>query len=694
MDEKPVTQKSAPTRPTPDALELWGGHECTVNRVGDCWFDQTVRSGHEHRIDDLALFANLGIRKLRYPALWERISPGDPERRDFQWTDERLAEIRQLGMGPILTLCHHGSGPHYTSLLHDSFALGLAHHAAAVAERYPWVEDYTPVNEPLTTARFSALYGFWYPHLRDETAFWVALLNQTDATRLAMHAIRQVNSAARLVQTDDLGFCHASPPLQRIADFQNERRWMGWDLLCGMVVPGHALWDRIVACGLESRLRTIADDPSPPDIIGVNHYLSSERLLDHRIERHGERALADRALGASDGVVHVDVDAVRKLPDEVIGLAGLVEQAWERYHVPVAITECHLGSTREEQARWFIDAWREGERLRGRGVDLRAVTAWSLLGAYDWNRMVTRFVGHYESGVFDVRGGSARPTLMARMLKDLAEGGRPTEPGLQVPGWWRERREDQGGFAVSADDPGTAPEPLLIVGDDGVLMSLAIDACEVRGLHYILAKDVVTASQRAKPWAVLDARVHGAGWEADLGKVCKRFGINVAVFTTGTGIESHAIAPGLLAIKHGPVFTANDDNALPVRLLDALDAGQSTSIESGHTWTGVYGPSLIDGVLDLLLDGATGHMHFIPVEGWSGAEFARVLAEVAGHENCALAETAVGFSGLSESAKTVSQLPPTETVLERFVADRRRVRRTIEERLLREGTELCLEAAE
>jgi dTDP-4-dehydrorhamnose reductase len=81
-------------------MELWGGHECTVNRVGDRWFDQTPRSGHEHRLGDLALFADLGIRKLRYPALWERISPDHAGRRDFRWTDERLPEIRRLGMQP------------------------------------------------------------------------------------------------------------------------------------------------------------------------------------------------------------------------------------------------------------------------------------------------------------------------------------------------------------------------------------------------------------------------------------------------------------------------------------------------------------------------------------------------------------------------------------------------------------------
>jgi dTDP-4-dehydrorhamnose reductase len=280
----------------PGALELWGGYECTVNRVRDQWFDQSPRNGHEHRISDLELFADLGMRSLRYPAIWERMSPGHPDVVDFRWTDERLPRLRELGLNPILTLCHHGSGPHYTSLIQDSFAPGLARHAAAVAQRYPWVRDYTPVNEILTTARFSALYGYWYPHTEDEGLFWTALLNEVDATRLAMREIRKVNPEARLIATDDLGYCHATEPLQDEADYQNERRWMGWDLLCGMVKPGHALYERVAAFGLRERLAVIADDPCPPDVIGVNHYLASERLLDHRIELHpGPRHRGSRA---------------------------------------------------------------------------------------------------------------------------------------------------------------------------------------------------------------------------------------------------------------------------------------------------------------------------------------------------------------------------------------------------------------
>jgi dTDP-4-dehydrorhamnose reductase len=46
-------------------LELWGGPECTVNRVGDGYRDQSVLSGHHDRLNDLDLFAGLGLKAIR-----------------------------------------------------------------------------------------------------------------------------------------------------------------------------------------------------------------------------------------------------------------------------------------------------------------------------------------------------------------------------------------------------------------------------------------------------------------------------------------------------------------------------------------------------------------------------------------------------------------------------------------------------
>ncbi|WP_375420531.1 family 1 glycosylhydrolase [uncultured Sphingomonas sp.] len=649
-------------------LELWGGHECTVNRVGNHWYDQTIRNGHQHRIDDLRLFADLGIRSLRYPVLWERIAPRDPNARDFDWTDERLKEIRRLGMNPIATLCHHGSGPHYTSLIDGGFAPGLASHAAAVARRYPWMRDYTPVNEPLTTARFSALYGFWYPHTRDEGLFWRALLNEIDATRLAMKEIRRVNPAARLIQTDDIGYCHATPPLQHEADFQNERRWMGWDLLCGMVVPGHALWQRLASFGFGERLRAIADDPCPPDVIGINHYLSSERLLDHRVALHGDRAAADREIGRCGDIDHVDVDAIRAVPERVVGLRGLIEQTWQRYGLPVAITESHLGSHRQDQARWFIDAWRIANDLRSEGVDVRAVTAWSLLGAFDWNQMVTRSAGHYETGVFDVRHDQPRPTLMVSVLKDLSSGRVPGGPGLETRGWWcADRQSPRLGMHDRA-----APRPILILGDAGPLAMLAALACEQRGLPHRIGHELHEAAiLDARPCAVLDVRTGPQAKVDHVARACSSLSIPGARLIADHAPEARE-STGLLVARVGSIFTAVDDDAWPVRLLAALHAGEPVRAREDVRWTGCYGPTLIDGMLDLLVDGATGTVSFVPHDCVSQAAFAVNLAAAADVDPESVIRLGVPVDTFSNDR--LSHVPSTGSMAERFVREWRATR--------------------
>jgi beta-glucosidase/6-phospho-beta-glucosidase/beta-galactosidase len=413
-------------------LQLWGGIECSQCRVGDGYYNQLVRNGHWQRISDLDAIADLGIKTLRYPVLWEHTAPESLDTCDWTWPDERLPRLRELGINPIVGLVHHGSGPTYTALHEDSFATGLARHAANVARRYPWLTHFTPVNEPLTTARFSCLYGHWYPHTTCHHTFVRALLNQLEATRLAMKAIREITPGAQLVQTEDLGQAHSTPALRERAEFENHRRWLSIDILCGRVTPEHPFWGYLTEHGAsEEELQSWIDNPCPPDVLGFNHYVTSERFLDDETEHYPEHYITQ-----NDGMTYSDVEAVRVGGVEVAGITSLLVQAWERYGRPLAITEAHLNSSRDEQVRWLNHVWESAQAAREAGADVRAVTVWSLLGCYDWNRLLTCNAGYYEPGPFDVRSGQLRPTLLAKVVCALAQGQKFQHPVMESPGWW------------------------------------------------------------------------------------------------------------------------------------------------------------------------------------------------------------------------------------------------------------------
>ncbi|MEO8115914.1 MAG: family 1 glycosylhydrolase [Phenylobacterium sp.] len=671
-------------------LELWGGHEPTVNRVGGAFHDQTRRSGHEVRIEDLERFAALGLRALRYPVLWERVAPESPEDLNWNWTDGRLARIRDLGMRPIAGLVHHGGGPRYTSLTDDAFASGLASYARAAAERYPWIEDWTPINEPVTTARFSALYGHWHPHQSDERVFWTALFNQIDATRLAMRQIQAVNPAARLIQTEDLGRTYATRAVAHQQDFDNARRWMTWDLLCGKVVPGHALWERLDHLGFGERMKASAADPCPPDVIGVNHYLTSDRFLDHRVGNYPAKRI-----GGNEFMSFADVEAVRVVLPAPGGLEGALDEAWARYRLPLAVTESHNGCTREEQVRWLREAWAAAHRLRGRGVDVRAVTAWALLGTFDWNSLLTRQLGHYEVGAFDVRSDPPRPTALAAEIVRLGSGQGDPHPATHGPGWWRRdiRLQFRPAFrTVEAPEP--RPEwrtdpgpsrPLLIAGATGTLGKALARACEWRGIDYRLTSraelslddegSIAATLDATRPWGVINAagwvRVDDAEGQAaacmaanaegalNLASACRARDLAFVGFSSDLVfdgrqdrpyVESDTPSPlnvyGLskakaeaeilrmggraLMVRTAAFFSPYDPYNFAAQVRRALARDEEFTAAADLVVSPTYVPDLVDAVLDLLIDGETGVRHLANDGAVSWAEFARRIAHAMG----------------------------------------------------------------
>ena len=422
------------TRP----LQLWGGVEGSVVRVGDAWRDQMRETGHQDRIEDLDRIAALGIRTLRYPVLWERCAPG-PAWCGWEWHDARMGRLRALGIAPIVGLVHHGSGPPGRSPLDADWAEGLAEHAALAAARYPWVRDWTPVNEPLTTARFAALYGFWHPHQASEAAFEAMVFVQCRAVLLSMRAIRERIPDARLVQTEDLGRVFSTPRLAYQAEYENARRWLSLDLLCGLVDRSHPARNRLAALGFPPAwIDEFRGEDAGPNLLGINHYVTSDRFLDHRTSLY-----PPRLRGGNGREAYVDTEAARMdLPAPLTGWNARLREAWQRFGQPMAVTEAHLACQDEaEPVRWLAEAWDAAQGLRAEGADIRAVTAWSLFGAVDWDSMLREKRGRYEAGAWDARAHPPRPTRLAAAMAGLAQTGQLHDTALTQPGWWR--RQDR-----------------------------------------------------------------------------------------------------------------------------------------------------------------------------------------------------------------------------------------------------------
>ena len=427
-------------------------------------------------------------------------------------------------------------------------------------------------------------------------------------------------------------------------------------------------------------LDALRADPCPPDIVGVNSYLTSERHLDDRIGLYPQGLV-----GGNRRDTYADVEAVRVNGAFVGGFEARLRETCGRYGLPVAITEAHLGCTREEQLRWLHGAWRAAETVRGEGLPVRAVTCWAAFGAFDWNSLVTRRDGHYEPGLWDVRSTPPRPTALARLARELAHGHAPTHPVLDSPGWWQRRSRLRYAPHGPVQALPVAGRPLLITGATGTLGQAFARLCATRGLaHRIVsradmdiadAESVKAALNKWQPWAVVNAagfvRVDDAEKEGEkqwrenvagprvLAHACGLRGIRIVTFSSdlvfdGTKgepyveldtprplnaygrakheAEQRVLEAGAdaLVIRSAAFFGPWDRHNFITLALQALRRGEPWLAAADQWVSPTYVPHLVGAALDLLVDGESGIWHLANRGSASWAGLACMAAEAAG----------------------------------------------------------------
>ncbi|WP_097093186.1 family 1 glycosylhydrolase [Novosphingobium sp. Chol11] len=335
---------------------------------------------YERWREDFALVQEMEIGYLRYGPPIHRTWMG-PGRYDWDFADETFAELKRLNIVPIVDLCHFGVPDWIGNFQNPDFCDLFGVYARAFAERFPWVQLYTPVNEMFICATFSARYGWWNEQLSSDVAFVTALKHIVRANVMAMRQILEVRPDAIFIQSESSEYFHAeSPSAIKPAEIMNSQRFLSLDLNYGRRVDSE-MYEYLMDHGmtreeyhffLDNRLKQHC-------IMGNDYYVTNE----HRVAADG----ATRASG------------------EIFGYSEITRQYHQRYHLPVMHTETNLseGPLGTEAVDWMWKQWANVLRVRNDGVPIVGFTWYSLTDQVDWDSALREKNGNVNPlGLFDL----------------------------------------------------------------------------------------------------------------------------------------------------------------------------------------------------------------------------------------------------------------------------------------------------
>ena len=370
--------------------------------------DELAACGHyDHWRTDFALVEELGATHLRYGPALHRAWRGDGR---YDWTvaDETFAELRRRDITPITDLCHFGVPDWIGDFQNPDFPTLFAEYARAFAQRFPWVQFYTPVNEMYICALFSGRYGWWNEQLATDQAFVTALEHLVRANVLAMRAIIDVRPDAIFVQSESSEYFHArNPNAIGPAERLNEIRFLSLDLNYGRRVSSE-MYEYLLDNGMTRE---------------AYHFFLGQRLKHHCIMGNDYYATNEHRVRA---------DGSTEPSGEIFGYHVITSEYYARYRLPVMHTETNLdqGPGGDEAVRWLHKEWANVLRVRNDGVPIVGFTWYSLTDQVDWDCALREARGRVNPrGLYDL---DRRPRPVGVAYRELIGEWRDVLPTRSV----------------------------------------------------------------------------------------------------------------------------------------------------------------------------------------------------------------------------------------------------------------------
>ena len=358
---------------------------------------------------DLELLVGCGVTRLRYPIRWHRIQP---DRRTYDWreTDEVLGWMQDHGMRPIVDLCHHTSYPRWLKrgFADRRFREAYLRYVEAFAGRYPWIEEYTLFNEPLTTFLLCGQLGVWPPHMHGLRGFLGLAGNVLPALTAASRALRDLLPAARHFYVDTCERATAATPAAgNHTAVANDRRFFVLDLFLGRPIDrDRPFVGEVLVAGAEHLLHL---EPGHVDVLGLDYYAHNQwQYLD----------AGGRGITSS--------------PDPG-SLADLIGEYWERYRLPCAIGETNIRGFASDRVSWLKYTLEQCEIAQARGVPIDGYCWFPFVDSTDWDSVLVRCEGNVDPvGVYWLDEQlRRRPSSMSEAYARAARG----TPAAELPAY-------------------------------------------------------------------------------------------------------------------------------------------------------------------------------------------------------------------------------------------------------------------
>jgi beta-glucosidase len=330
--------------------------------------DEYELTGH-YRLwrEDFDLLRKVGAQHVRWGVPWYRVNPA-PGLFDWSWTDQALDYlVNKVGCIPIIDLMHYGT-PFWldNAFINSSYPQRVAEYAAAFAERYRGlVRYYTPLNEPMVNALICGKLGQWPPHLEGDDGYVKVLIPVCRGVALTEKVLRAADPDAVIVQVEAVEH-HYTTEAQLGSRVEEETAhiYLPFDLFTGRVSKQHILLPFLSRHGVsDADLQWFSDHLIEVDIIGVNFYAVSG----------GEWRLGDDNAPAFTRGVTAE------------HLRETLLKTWDRYHLPLMLTETAWVGTIAERIDWMDRSVAVVRGVMAEGVQVLGYTWWPLFDMVDWD---------------------------------------------------------------------------------------------------------------------------------------------------------------------------------------------------------------------------------------------------------------------------------------------------------------------